>query len=441
MYLQNNTLLQGGKYKIVRFLSSGGFGNTYEGVHTLMDNRVAIKEFFVKDYCERDEESSLVTVVTRSKKDLVEKFRMKFIEEAKAIFKMKHSNIVHVLDIFEENGTSYYVMEYIDGSSLNDIIKQNGALSEEKALKYMLQVCDALKYVHSLNRLHLDVKPGNIMIDSNDNAILIDFGASKHYSEATGDSTTTMQGLNTPGYAPIEQTVGGITTFTPASDIYAVGATLYKLLTGVTPVSPPLRASGEELAPLPKVVSESVRNAVEKAMALRKIDRYQRIEDLVQALEVEKENDSVPQVEKIVPIANSNDEHTVIADHEEIPSYKTEQLDVKISDEQYKKWKEFIKDNIFEDGVLPYSVIKDLVRRGAPEVVAKRLVIEVLQEGKEKGKKLIRYGIGVCFVPFLTALTGNGAIVFIAFVLCLAVCFCLVIKGLGYTQSSKKLDY
>lgn len=137
MPLAPNTLLQSGKYKIVRFLSSGGFGCTYEGEHVMLHKRIAIKEFFVKDFCNRDEQTSHVTVGTQSKVELVQKLRRKFIDEAKAIYKMQHNNIVRVLDIFEENGTAYYVMDYVDGQSLHEIVKERGALPEQEVLKYV----------------------------------------------------------------------------------------------------------------------------------------------------------------------------------------------------------------------------------------------------------------------------------------------------------------
>lgn len=195
MNLPESTLLQGGKYRIVRFMSNGGFGCTYEAVHTVMDERVAIKEFFVKDFCNRDEITSKVTLGTRSKSALVDKLRKKFIDEAKSLYRLRHPGIVRVSDVFEENGTAYYVMDYIEGKSLNDIVKESGALPESRALKYIRQVCDALKYVHAHNRLHLDIKPGNIMIESvSDRAILIDFGASKQYDEADGENTSTLMG-------------------------------------------------------------------------------------------------------------------------------------------------------------------------------------------------------------------------------------------------------
>ena len=137
MNLPIGTLLQGGKYEIKRFISAGGFGCTYEGVHTMLDTQIAIKEFFVKDFCNRDEQTSHVTVGTQSKVELVQKLRRKFIDEAKAIYKMQHNNIVRVLDIFEENGTAYYVMDYVDGQSLHEIVKERGALPEQEVLKYV----------------------------------------------------------------------------------------------------------------------------------------------------------------------------------------------------------------------------------------------------------------------------------------------------------------
>ena len=116
MHLKVGTLLQGGKYKIIRFIKSGGFGCTYEAQHTFFDVRVAIKEFFPKDFCNRDDSTLHVTVGTQSKSALVSKLRRKFIDEAVILYKLRHPGIVTVSDVFEENGTAYYVMDYIDGS-------------------------------------------------------------------------------------------------------------------------------------------------------------------------------------------------------------------------------------------------------------------------------------------------------------------------------------
>ncbi len=287
MTLPVDTLLQGGKYKIVRFISSGGFGCTYEAIHVNLGERVAIKEFFVKDFCNRDETTAHITVGTVSKCALVDKLRRKFVDEAKALYKLKHNGIVRVSDVFEENGTAYYVMDYVDGLSLGEMVKQQGAMSEQRALHYIRQVAEALQYVHDHNRLHLDIKPGNIMVDSSDNAVLIDFGASKQYDEEAGENTSTLMG-KTPGYAPVEQMGNDVVRFLPATDIYALGATLYKLLTGITPLSANMLAGGEALDPLPEAVSASTRRAIAAAMQLRKVDRPQTIGEFIALLDADQ---------------------------------------------------------------------------------------------------------------------------------------------------------
>ena len=284
MNLPVDSLLQGGKYKIIRFISSGGFGCTYEAEHVLLEKRVAIKEFFVKDFCNRDESNAQITVGTISKKGLVEKLRGKFIDEAKALCKLQHPGIVSVSDVFEENGTAYFVMDFVDGKSLSEIVREKGAFPEEQAVRYIREVATALQYVHDNNRLHLDIKPGNIMVDSNDNPILIDFGASKQYDEAGGENTSTLMG-KTPGYAPPEQMSNSVMKFLPATDVYALGATLYKLLTGKTPIDANMRISGEELDPLPEGTSEATRNAVEAAMEINKNKRTQSIAEFLKYFE------------------------------------------------------------------------------------------------------------------------------------------------------------
>ena len=290
MHLQNNTLLQGGKYKIVRFIASGGFGCTYEAHHTLLDLRVALKEFFVSDFCNRNEDTGDVSVGTQSKMELYGKLKKKFLEEARSLYKMKHPGIVRVIDVFEENGTAYYAMEYIDGESLGDLVKRKGKLPEAEVVGYIRQVAEALKYVHSLNRLHLDIKPGNIMLNKDGKAVLIDFGASKHYDDETGENTSTLLGINTKGYAPVEQVNQSFKSFSPATDIYALGATLYKLLTGITPPPSTLLHSEEAtLDPLPSYVSTSTRQAVEAAMQLLRKNRPQSVKEWLAILIDEEE--------------------------------------------------------------------------------------------------------------------------------------------------------
>lgn len=305
MHLPVDTLLHNGTYRIVRFIDSGGFGCTYEAEHVFLQKRVAIKEFFVKDFCNRDEKTFHITIGANSKQGLVSKMRRKFIDEAKALHRLSHPGIVSVSDVFEDNNTAYFVMDYIDGRSLKEIISAEGALTEEQAVRYISSVSEALRYIHKHNRLHLDIKPGNIMVDSNDNPILIDFGASKQYAEDGSENTSTLMG-KTPGYAPPEQMSNRIAKFMPATDIYALGATLYKLLTATTPPDSLLRIGEDVLEPLSDKIGASTRNAVKAAMSMDKRQRPQNIDEFLKLLKApptEKEPEAdVPDEDIIVVI-------------------------------------------------------------------------------------------------------------------------------------------
>ena len=311
--MKNNTyslpigsLLMQGKYRIVSVLGQGGFGITYKGEHTILGTSVAIKEFFMKGSCERDEGSTHVTT-SQSNKELADRFRMKFIKEAKTLASLKHPGIIRVFDIFEDNGTAYYVMDFIDGKNLNDIVKSSGHLQENAALKYIRQVAEALDYVHQKKLLHLDVKPANILVDKNTgHAILIDFGVSKQYDEA-GQQTSTTPPAISRGYSPVEQYAQGnnISSFSPATDIYSLAATLYKLVTGNTPPESNLLLSEEEqLPPYPAGVSQTTRNAIAQCLQTRK-KRPQSISEFLTLLGDE------PQEEKNV----KEDENTIIIDN------------------------------------------------------------------------------------------------------------------------------
>lgn len=309
MNLPEGAWLQGGKYRIKRYINSGGFGCTYEAKHTMLEKRVAIKEFFVKDFCNRDEATARVTVATLSKLTLVEKLKRKFIDEAKALARMQHPGIVNVSDVFEENGTAYYVMDYIDGCSLHDVLRHAGQLNETCALGYIRQVAEALSYVHQQNRLHLDLKPGNVMIDRKGKAVLIDFGASKQYDELGGENTSTVQGY-TKGFAPPEQMTNDVVKFMPATDIYALGAMLYKMLTGTTPPSATLRISGEPLEALPASVCAGSVRAIEESMRLNKHHRPQTVEAFLALLDGSSEAGRTGE-------ADPEEECTVVLDDQE----------------------------------------------------------------------------------------------------------------------------
>lgn len=227
------TMLCHGRYRIVRHLGSGGFGNTYEAVETIFNEKVAIKELFIKGTCGRAADSQEVSISLEENQRTFEQQKRKFRKEAQRLHELHNPHIVHVHDLFDDCGTSYYVMDYVDGENLSERLKRTGkAISEKEVMEQMLpQLLDALATVHAQGIWHLDIKPGNILTDGKGGVVLIDFGASKQMHTADGQSQSTSALTCTPGYAPTEQMDGNVGNFGPWTDLYSLGATLYHLLT------------------------------------------------------------------------------------------------------------------------------------------------------------------------------------------------------------------
>lgn len=280
--LQSNSILQGGKYRIEKVLGQGGFGITYLAEQVMLGRKIAVKEFFIKELCNRDEETSQVSIGSTGSIETVERFKEKFLKEAKLIASMDNNHIIRIHDIFEENGTAYYIMENIDGGSAEDLVK-NGALDETDAIRVVKEVGSALEYIHKQNVLHLDVKPSNILLRNNGEAVLIDFGISKRYDDNGRQTSTTPTGISR-GYAPIEQYNQGLQNFSPATDVYSLGATLFKLLTGQIPPESPDLLEDEDFPSCPSNVSSSIWDAIERAMEPRRKKRYQKVEDFLSAI-------------------------------------------------------------------------------------------------------------------------------------------------------------
>ena len=275
--LQPNTILQGGKYRIERVLGQGGFGITYLATQTFLQRKVAIKEFFMKDFCSRDSHTMYMQSFTVDSAKQVEQYRKKFFKEAGNLSRLHHPNIISVIDVFEENGTVYYSMPYYSGGSLQEYVDAHGALSESEAMKVIKQIAKALKYMHEEHHIcHFDVKPANIMLDDKGNAILIDFGISKNYDAQGHETSMTPIGLS-EGYAPIEQYQQNVEEFSPVSDVYALGATLYFLLHGKRPVSAVHRASGTALL-MSKNLSPEIKNVINASMKLIKRERANSVD-------------------------------------------------------------------------------------------------------------------------------------------------------------------
>lgn len=311
--LKTNAVLQNGKYRIEGVLGQGGFGITYLASQVALNRKVTIKEFFMKELCNRDEQTSQVSVPSMGSVDTVARFRAKFVKEAQTIAALNNPHIIHIHDIFEENGTAYYVMDYLSGGSLSDLVQRNGVLAEATALGYIRQVADALSYIHARNINHLDIKPSNVLIDGNGKAVVIDFGLSKRYDETGSQTSTTPVGIS-HGFAPLEQyQPGGVSTFSPTTDIYSLGATLYKLLSGQTPPNATALLDADlDLSRLS--ASPSTKAAIAAAMQPKRKGRPQTVEAFIAMLD-EKVAPSV-----VVPIqAMVDEEATVIAHEPEVP--------------------------------------------------------------------------------------------------------------------------
>lgn len=229
-------------YKIEKVLGQGTFGITYLATTRIKlsgalgeietELKVAVKESFMKDINGRSD--SMVTC--SSSGDLYVDYRRKFAREATNLSQLKHPHIVRVLELFETNNTCYYSMEYCEGVSLDTLIEKQQGLDEQKALTYFRQISDAVSFMHENHMLHLDLKPLNIMLRRNGEAVLIDYGLSKQYTASGEPESSTRVGSGTPGYAPLEQAnYREGKDFPVTMDVYALGATLFKMLSGIRP--------------------------------------------------------------------------------------------------------------------------------------------------------------------------------------------------------------
>ena len=286
-HIQPNTTLQGGKYRIERVLGQGGFGITYLAVQTSLNRFVAIKELFIggSGQAINDRRGNQVVVTNTANRQSFNQQKAKFKKEALRLANLNHPNLVKVHEFFEENGTAYYVMDYIEGESLRTKLNREGVLSESLVLKYLQQLLPALETAHKQSIWHLDIKQENIMVDRYGHVYLIDFGASKHI-EQNSTLTTSLALAYTKGYCPPEladltyesDLVQALKEIGPWTDIYALGATMYNLLTdSIPPSSNRLYKDGRNAFTFPSQISSSTQDLIVWMMKPDKENRPQSI--------------------------------------------------------------------------------------------------------------------------------------------------------------------
>ena len=281
-HLPSGTVLQG-KYAVGAAIGEGGFGITYVGKNTLLDMKVAIKEFFPNGFVRRDSlHSKTVTDLSTGGSNVFEKGKKRFLDEARMLGRFsREGGIVSVHDFFEENDTAYIVMEFLEGQTLADYLEKKKVLSPEETLALLKPAMKTLEKVHKSGLIHRDISPDNIML-TDSGVKLLDFGAAR---DAGGEKSLSV--MLKHGYAPIEQ-YSRKGEQGPWTDVYALCATMYKCVTGVTPDEATDRVDEDELKPpsayVPNV-GKTFENALLKGLNVRAKNRYQSVSELLAALE------------------------------------------------------------------------------------------------------------------------------------------------------------
>jgi len=275
-------------YQIIRVLGEGGFGITYLAKDIQLGLEIVIKEYFPNEFSIRKRDSTIIAK-SSSLHDF-SKGLLRFKEEAQILAKFSHPSIVKILTYFEANDTAYFVMEYEEGIDLSQYLKQeNTSINQDEIFSIIMPILEGLKEVHKYQYLHRDIKPGNILLRSNNSPVLIDFGASKL---VTGDVSKSITSMLTEGYAPLEQYSTDIKKQGPFTDIYAVAAVIYKMIIGKVPPSAQTRSyqllsEGDD--PFESLVSlklsgydSNFLRAVDRALSIKGKDRPQNVQEFQQ---------------------------------------------------------------------------------------------------------------------------------------------------------------
>ena len=257
--------LQHGRFTVGRVLGEGGFGITYKGAHRVLGHPVAIKEYF-PGHAQRVGTS---VSVPASQQAAFIREREGLLKEAQVLFGLRAPGIVQVYDAFQENGTAYIAMEYLEGRTLEARIRQEGRIPADKVQRLAQALGQALEAVHAQHLLHRDIKPANIVLTPEGRIVLIDFGSARAFQR---DLTQRHTRIVTPGYAAPEQ-YSEEARFGPYTDIFGLGATLYHALTGAPPPSAIDRLQSGRVPSFPADLPTPLADAVRQALALRVADR------------------------------------------------------------------------------------------------------------------------------------------------------------------------
>ena len=290
-------------YIVGQTIGKGGFGVTYKAHDMIRGRVIAVKEYYPNGIAHRDTGKTLVSVSDEKQRDTFTSGAEKFYEEAKTVSRFNgNPNIVDVYEVFHENDTVYFSMEYLEGKDLKQILKEKGKLDQEEMLYILDKVTDALVITHSLNVLHRDISPDNIYVENDGTVKLIDFGAAR---QVIAEQSRSLSVILKQGFAPLEQ-YQRRGKQGPWTDIYALGATMYYCLTGNIPYDSTERIDMPSIGSASEYgVDEKFWSIIEKCMAVRIDDRYQSVIELKSAL---KELDIVPKPIKWGMIASVSEE-------------------------------------------------------------------------------------------------------------------------------------
>lgn len=280
----------GSRYTIGKALGEGGFGITYIGSDNKLDMPVAIKEFYFHGYSQRNTGTSQVfPIMTGNNAAMYENGKKRFLAEAKNIARFRsEQGIVNVTDFFEDNNTAYIVMEYLEGIDLRHYLEQHGVMSVDEAIGLLKPVMQSLERIHRAGLIHRDISPDNIMMLENGTVKLMDFGAARDYIEDNRSLSVMLK----PGYAPEEQ-YRRRGEQGPWTDVYGICATLYRCITGKTPIEAIERSYEDDLkkpSELGAAISPAIETVIMHGMAVRKPDRIQNMGELIRELDQAKAN-------------------------------------------------------------------------------------------------------------------------------------------------------